>query len=306
MAILVACRCGQAIEADAWLAGKVVQCPVCRNPLVVPTPTEAPPPYVPRSVPTVSRESRETTESVVTFLVAGAVIFLVVLGLSVGIVVYVRWKNPAANVPTAPDPSSSAPLIPSAPTPSGQLTRGDAAAGGTTPLAVPSGVPANTAPPAQALAAIPADWNSFDHPTARFSVILPGAPELSEERIETLVGYRTSHSLTSVQEEHVYEACREFPPYRILDTEIADAYASVAARRAEEISGSIVRSENLRVDGRLINDLVLQGTVDGVPVRQYMRLIAVRESVLQLSCRVPTGKERAADIAAFLANYKVD
>ena len=78
-----------------------------------------------------------------------------------------------------------------------------------------------------------------------------------------------------MQEEHVYEACREFPPYRIPDTEIADAYASVASRRAEEISGSIVRSENLRVDGRLINDLVLQGTVDGVSVREYMRLIVV-------------------------------
>ena len=123
MAILVAFRCGQAIEADDWLAGKVVQCPVCRNPLVVPTPVDAPPQYVPRTVPTVSRESRETAESMGTFLVAGVVIFLVVLGLSVGIVVYIRWKNPVANVPASPSgPVSSAPLMPATQTPSGKLT----------------------------------------------------------------------------------------------------------------------------------------------------------------------------------------
>src|SRR5438874_8039689 len=87
--IVVGCRCGQAFEADAWLAGKVVQCPTCRNPIVVPTPPsqeEAVPHYVPRARTSQSAETRDLKESMTTFLVAAVVIVVTVIGISLGIV----------------------------------------------------------------------------------------------------------------------------------------------------------------------------------------------------------------------------
>ena len=288
MGIVVACRCGQAFEADLDLAGKVVQCPVCRSPLVVPTPTppDPSPSYVPRRyVSAISRESSEAAQSVGTFLVAGVVIFLLVLGLSAGIVGYIRWNHLLAKVPSLP---TTAPAAAAGPVP---------VAGRAAPSADHS-VAGNTA--------VPQGWTRYDHPTARYSVVLPAPPEIIDRTLESPAGDRVFHIFTSVQNEHAYESCREFRASKIVNGQENETYDALAKRRSDEIGGSILRSENIHVNGRPVRDVVLQGTLDGIQVRQYLRLIARDDSVLELSCRVPAGKERAAEIGGFLANFRMD
>lgn len=304
MGIVVACRCGQAFEADAWLAGKVVQCPVCRSPLVVPTPIEAPPQYIPRPVSPVARESREATESMWTFLVAGVVIFVAVLSFSVGIVGYIRWKNPTASIPAASPAASPAPATSDPPMPGGTVAA-------TSPIATPNAAQAVepspvTASSVESTIPIPTGWSRYQHSVARFSAILPAPPEVIVRKVENLADNRTVHILTATQDEHVYEASREFRPFSVASGEEGFAYDVLARSRAAEIEGSILRSENLTVADRPIRDVILQGTVDGVQVRKYLRLIVHGDSVLELSCLVPMGKERASDIGAFLANYTMD
>src|SRR6185503_1619712 len=99
--IVVACRCGQAFEADVYLAGKVVQCPACQSPIAVPTPPSEVPAatYTPRPRTTVSREEKETNESMTTILVVGIVLLMAVVGASITIVGHLRKSDPKRWMP---------------------------------------------------------------------------------------------------------------------------------------------------------------------------------------------------------------
>lgn len=307
MGIFVGCRCGQAFEADLWLAGKVVQCPACNSPIVVPSPpaqAEAPT-YVPRPRPFQSTETRELSQSVATFIVAGVVILMIVIGISIGIVLFIKSGpvDPLASLPafptTQPNPgnTSSLPatgeLIPATPE-------------GDTPLA--PGVNRQPSPltPLSSTGNIPSGWMHYEHPSARFTVILPDPPEVIQRTVEDVREDAVYHVLTATQSDHVFAAARTFRGQQIPPQDEAAIFDTLASVRADEIGGSILRSENLVQNGRQVRDLILQGEVEGSPVRKYMRLIIHGNSIFELSCQVPTGKERAGQIGAFLSNYRVE
>ena len=69
--------------------------------------------------------------------------------------------------------------------------------------------------------------------------------------------------------------------------------------------GKVEDSNHAMVDGRPMCDAILRGKVEGTEFRKYVRLIADGDSILELSCRVPPGKERIAEIKLFLGNYKL-
>jgi hypothetical protein len=292
VAIVVACRCGQAFEADAWLAGKVVQCPACRSPIAVPSPVaEMTPAYVPRPPPAVSRESREAAESMVTFLAAGVVIFVVVMGLSVGVVLYLKGKRPGTGFEKSLTAERNVAGTPAASQPPA------AEAGLVTSKSVPASPPPT---------ALPSGWSFYEHATGRFSAAFPDLPSTLERRIEATSGDTTTFVLTLTQGEHVYEASREFRSYTIPSGREAPAYEALLRMRAGEMEeGKVEGSNNTTVDGRLVCDAILRGKVEGKEVRQYLRLIVSGDSVFQLSCTVPPGSELPADIKVFLGNYQL-
>ncbi|MGI8982450.1 MAG: hypothetical protein ACR2FY_24725 [Pirellulaceae bacterium] len=299
MAIIVACRCGQAFEADAWLAGKVVQCPTCNSPIAVPTPTPetptAPPPR-PRSA--VSREDKEATESVMIFLVVGAVILVVVLCLSTFIFVYLKGSNPSTWLERSPESeqrvsgATAAPQAPSAPA-----------------APAPAPVPSLVAPieHPSPVAGLPDGWRLFEHPTARFSALLPDAVDIIERKTQNLAGENTAYILAASQGDHVYKASREFRTYKIDPGQEAAAYEALVRMRVAEMEGGTVEgTANAMIDGRLVCDARLRGSEEGHEFRTYIRLIAADDWVLELSCRVPLGQERPAEIKAFLGTYRLD
>ena len=182
--IVVACRCGQAFEADLYLAGKVVQCPACRSPIAIPTPAPELPPsasYIPRPRTVVSRESRDATESITKILVAGGVLLVMVLGLSVGIMCYLQGTNPvkwiaelgeqgkkerearaAARAALAGEQSSSSPLD----------------------GPIPASGPAT-------ISGLPEGWGTFTHQEGKFSVIFPAGPESIDRDVESVAGVQS-------------------------------------------------------------------------------------------------------------------
>ncbi|MFN0017129.1 MAG: hypothetical protein ACKVP0_02650 [Pirellulaceae bacterium] len=291
MAIVVACRCGQAFEADDWLAGKVVQCPACRSPLAVPTPVAAAAPvYVPRPRSTVSHEDREAALSLITILVVAAVILMVVVGLSIGLVCYLKGTNPVSWLerPPAPlpeqrtiDSPATAQPLPAQPEPAGPM-------------------------PPPAISGLPLGWNFYKHPSAGFSALLPNSPSFIERNIETAGADTTVFILAVTQNDHHYEASREFRSYSIAPGQEAAAYEALLSRRTAELEdGKVEGSNNATVDGRLVCDAILRGSEEGREYRKYLRLIVSGKSLFQLSCRVPPGSERPAEIKAFLGNYRL-
>jgi hypothetical protein len=292
--IVVACSCGQAFEADLYLAGKVVQCPSCRSPLAVPSPADDVPAttYVPRQRSGLTREAKEANESLTTILVVGGVLLFAVVGISIGILCFVKganpllwartaWEEPAGAGNIAPDPSPAAP------------------AG---PIAVASSP--TTATPT--LTGLPEGWIFSEHPMGRFSALLPDFPTTSEQTFESLTGSQTSYTLAVTKENHVFEATRAFRRWNIEQGQEAATYDGLLKKRASELEGGKIEgSHQAMVDGRLVCDGILRGKFEGTEVRKYVRFIATGDSVFELSCRVPPGHERAADIKLFLGNYKL-
>ncbi len=297
MAIVVACRCGQAFEADLYLAGKVVQCPACRSPLAVPSPEPELLPaasYIPRPRAAVSRESREATESITKILVAGGVLLVMVGVLSVGILCYLQGTNPvkwisdlreqgkrerearaAARAALAGEQSSSSPLD----------------------GPIPASGPAT-------ISGLPAGWKTFEHQDGKFSVIFPAGPESIDRDVESAAGVNSFFTLTVTQNEHVFEATREFRTFRIAQGEEPGVYDILLEKRKGEMGEGIIEGSNQAiVNDRLVCDAILRGKVEGTEFHKYIRLIAYDNSVFELSCRVPVGKERSADIGAFLGKY---
>lgn len=318
MAIVVACRCGQAFEADAWLAGKVVQCPACRSPIAVPSPVaEMTPAYVPRPPPAVSRESREAAQSIATFLAAGVAIFVVVLMLSVGVVCFLQGKNPLAMLEALREQGKREREARWAARLGQQGTK--PADAGLLPSTNPSAsapvapLPAKTLPAATsttenlpASSALPSGWNFYEHATGRFSAAFPDLPSTLERKIEATSGDTTTFVLTLTQGSHVYEASREFRSYTIPSGGEAAAYEGLLRMRADELDlGKVEGSNNVTVDGRLVCDAILRGTEEGKEVRKYLRLIVSGDSVFQLTCTVPPGSEQSANIKVFLGNYQL-
>lgn len=312
--IVVACRCGQAFEADAWLAGKVVQCPACRSPIAVPTPVvETGPVYIPRQRPAVSAESNETAASIVTFVAAALVIFVVVLGLSLGLVWYLKGTHPLASskVPepqerrvnetpavTQPPPAVARP-VPSASIPSGPAPTAISPAAKSPSAANP----VQRTPPRGNL---PSGWNFYDHPTGGFSAAFPTSPTILERMIQATAGDSTMFLLTLTQNGHVYEASREIRSYRIPAGGEEAAYESLLRVRAREMEeGMIEGSKNATVDGRLVCDAILRGTEESKPVRKYLRIIVSGDTIFQLACTVPPGSESSDSIKIFLGNYQL-
>jgi hypothetical protein len=318
VAIVVACRCGQAFEADGWLAGKVVQCPACRSPIAVPSPVaEMTPTYVPRPPPAVSRESREAAQSIVTFLAAGVVIFMVVVVLSVGVVCFLQGKNPIAMLAALREQGKREREARWAARLGQQGTR-PAEAGllpsTNPPASVPiAPLPAKTLPAATAptgklptSSGIPSGWNFYEHATGRFSAAFPDLPSTLERKIEATSGDSTIYLLTLTHGSHVYEASREFRSYAIPSGGEAATYGSLLSALTREMeNGKVEVSNNATVDGRSVCDAILRGKVEGKEVRKYLRLIVSGDSVFQLSCTVPPGSELPADIKVFLGNYQL-
>ncbi len=299
MGIVVACRCGQAFEADLYLAGKVVQCPVCRSPLVVPTPVaEAPQAYVPQSRLAVSRQPNEATELIVKILVSGVVLLVVVVGLTITILCYLPGSNPIKALREqgkrerearwedrarawSKEPEAAGPV--SSSTPSGSVLSSPAA-----PAGVPNG------------------WSYYEHSAGKFSAMLPAAPQFMERKLESLLGDQTSYFMTVADNEHVYEASREVLTYAIDSGKEAAAYDLQLRKRSAEWEGSKIEgSNNTTVDARPICDAILRGNEEGTEFRKYIRLVASGDSIFEFSCRVPLGRERHADIKLFLGNYKL-
>lgn len=281
MAIVVACRCGQAFEADLYLAGKVIQCPACRSPLAVPSPPVEPtsPTHVPRERTGLSREAREANESLTSILVVGGVLLFAVFFISVGILCYVKGGNPLLWAEKAWNerPVASAPEAESA-----------------GPVPVTSSAPV-----------FPNGWRFFEHEAGKFSALLPDYPDTSVQTEEGFSGTQTSYELTARQYEHVYQAIREFRRWRIEKDQEPAAYDALVNKRVSElVGGKIEGSHQTTVDGRLVCDAILSGKFEGTEVRKYVRFIATGDTVLELSCRVPPGKERPQDIKLFLGNYK--
>lgn len=306
VSIVVACRCGQAFEADGWLAGKVVQCPACRSPIAVPTPVEdTGPVYVPRQRPTAPRESNEAATSIVTFLAAALVIFVVVLGLSVGVVCYLKGTHPLAWSEKPTLPKTTVVETPASPSPSAQAGPVPATTTPSTPP-VHEFSPAAPAPSERPPIAtqLPSGWNFYDHPTGGFSAAFPDLPSTLERTIEATSGDSTVFLLTLTQNSHFYEASREIRSYSIPSGGEAAAYESLLKMRAREMEdGKVEGSKNATVDGKLVCDAILRGTEDGKTVRKYLRLIVSGDSVFQLACTVPPGSESSDSINTFLGNY---
>ena len=287
MGIVVACRCGQAFEADLYLAGKVVQCPACRSPIAVPTPPEevSAPTYTPRTRPAISRAAKEANESLTTILVAGGALLVVVVGLSFAIICFLKGTNPI------------------------EWSRswwGEGNPVVETPAEADVAGPVRIATPAGALLGLPEGWGFFEYPAGKFSALLPSSPEYSETRVEGPTGNQTIFTMATTQKGHIYEATREFRTFTISRGDEAAAYEALLKKRAAEMEeGKIEDSNNANVDGRLVCDAILRGKVEGTEFRKYLRLIADGDSVLELSCRVPPGKEQPAEIKLFLGNYKL-
>ena len=281
MGIVVACRCGQGFDADLDLAGKVVQCPACHSPIAVPTPAvELPvPTYIPRPRSGVSREERETKESLTTILVAAIVLLMAVFGASVTIVGYLKGTNPMQSIAIAPDSSAA-------------QNPGAQPADGPVPIAVPGGLPEG--------------WGIFEHSAGKFSALFPSPPDYSDTEIGSVVGTQTIFAMLATKNEHIYEASREFRTFTMSHGQEAAVYDALLKKRAAEMEGGRIEgSNNARVDGRLVCDAILRGKVEGTEFRKYLRIIAADDWVLELSCRVPPGKERVPDIKLFLGNYKL-
>ena len=281
MGIVVACRCGQGFEADLDLAGKVVQCPACHSPIAVPTPAvELPvPTYTLRPRSGVSREERETKESLTTILVAAIVLLMAVFGASVTIVGYLKGTDPMQSIAIAPDPSAA-------------QNPGAQPADGPVLIAVPGGLPEG--------------WGIFEHSAGKFSALFPSPPDYSDTEIGSVVGTQTIFAMLATKNEHIYEASREFRTFTISRGQEAAVYEALVKKRAAELEYGIIEGSNkVNVDGRLVCDAILRGKVEGVEFRKYLRIIAADDWVLELSCRVPPGKERPADIKLFLGNYKL-
>ncbi|MBC7856266.1 MAG: hypothetical protein IAF94_22780 [Pirellulaceae bacterium] len=296
MSIIVACRCGQAFEADAWLAGKVVQCPTCNSPIAVPSPTpETPAAPLPRLRSAVSREDKEATESVMISLVVGAVILVVVLCLSAFIFVYLKGSSPSTWFEATPAQSP----------PSAASQQSTPELAGPVPAAAPS-----TAGPIgrpHSIADLPESWQLWEHPTARFSALLPGTLEMAEKKTQSLVGENIAYILAASEGDHAFEASREFRSYKITPGQEAATYNALIKQRVEETEGGKVEgTAYVMIGGRLVCDARLRGNAEGEEFRTYIRLIAAEDWVMELSCRVPPGKERPAEIKAFLGTYRLD
>jgi hypothetical protein len=299
--IVVACRCGQAFEADVYLAGKVVQCPACHSPIAVPTPAdEIPAPtYAPRPRTGVSREEKETNESMTTILLVGGVLLVAVVAISIVIVGYLRETDPMRWVPQIPGTPDGPGALPDEKTgakPAEQVAT-------PVPIAIPN---TSSDDPVVARAGLPEGWGVFEHSAGKFSALLPAAPENRESSIENLRGTQTTYALAVTQDEHLYEATREYRNFAIERGQEAAAYAAFLKRRAAEMEeGRIEASNNAIVDGRLVCDAILRGKVEGTEFRKYVRLIADGDSIFELSCRTPPGKERSTEIKLFLGNYQL-
>lgn len=281
MGIVVACRCGQAFEADLYLAGKVVQCPACNSPIAVPTPAVEPPvaAYVPRTRPALSPEERETNESFAMIMGVGIVLLMAVIGVSITIVGYLRGSDPLQSIAIAPD--TRAVEDPGA-QPADSLIA----------IAVPGGLPEG--------------WGVFEHSAGKFSALFPTPPDYSDTNIGSVVGTQSIFSMQATKHEHIFEASREFRTFTISRGQEGAVYETLLKRRAAEMEGGRIEgSNNVTLDGRLTCDGILRGKVEGTEFRKYLRIIAADNWVLELSCRVPPGKERPADIKLFLGNYKV-
>ena|GEM_PF-5659562 len=281
MGIVVACRCGQGFEADLDLAGKVVQCPACHSPIAVPTPAVEPPvaAYVPRTRPALSPEERETNESFAIILGVGIVLLIAVIGVSITIVGYLNGSDPRRWVNMAAEPS----------TPQNSGAR-----------------PADAIPPLATPGELQEGWRFFEHPEGKFSAMLPSPPDSSETKVGSLAGTQTIYAMLATKNEHIYEASREFRAFTMSRGQEEAVYDVLLNKRAAEMGGGRIEgSNNAMVDGRLVCDGILRGKVEGTEFRKYIRIIAADNWVLELSCRVPPGKERPADIKLFLGNYKV-
>ena len=299
MSIIVACRCGQAFEADTWLAGKVVQCPTCNSPIAVPTPTpETPAAPLPRLRSAVSREDKEAAESVMISLVVGAVILVVVLCLSAFIFVYLKGSSPSTWFEASPARERQSP-------PNAASQQSTSELSGPAPAATPS-----TAGPIgrpSGIAGLPESWLLWEHPTARFSALLPGTLEMIEKKTQTLAGENIAYILAGSQGDHAFEASREFRSYKITPGQEAATYDALIKQRVAETEGGMVEgTANAMIGGRLVCDARLRGRLEGEEFRYYIRLIAADDWVMELSCRVPPGKERPAEIKAFLGTYRLD
>jgi len=294
--IVVSCRCGQGFEADAWLAGKVVQCPVCRSPIVVPTPVadvEAPATYIPRPR-TATKEEKETAESVTTLLVGGGIILVLVAMLSVFIVFYVRGIDPVALTTNIRNQGKlvQEPVIKGAPdVPS---------------VAVPGATSTLMHPPIATPSGLPEGWAYHEHPAGRYSVLLPAAPEIVERKEEDLLGEKTFYTMVVSQDEHLFEVSRDFKEFNVIPDQIPTVYSTLVGLRQGEMDGGLLEGSNTTmVDGRLVCDAILRGKVDGIEYRKYIRLLVSGNYLFELSCRVPPGKERPTDIKLFLGNYRL-
>jgi hypothetical protein len=292
--IVVACRCGQAFEADAWLAGKVVQCPSCHSPIAVPTPVpEATPAFVPRPRAAVSRQTREATESVAALLLAGVAILMAVLGISTTIICYLNGWNPLGQMKNIWEVEEQTPQHSAEPELVGPVPITGPDTAGSVPAQLPPG-------------GSPEGWRFFEHPTARFGALLPGSIEVIERTIETVAGDNVFFILAASQEDHYYEASRQFRTFKIAPGGESITCDAIIKKRVEElVGGKIEATASATIDGRLVCDARIHGNTEGMEVRKYLRLIAFDDSVFELSCRVPPGKERSAEIEAFLRNYRL-
>ncbi|MCE9529424.1 MAG: hypothetical protein K8R36_25525, partial [Planctomycetales bacterium] len=254
MSIFVACRCGQAFEADAWLAGKVVQCPACHSPIAVPTPAaEAAPVYVPRPRPALTHEARETAQSLITILVVAAVILIVVVGLSISLVGYLKGTNPVAwfeRLPTREKPVSAPPA---------ETQPSSTLAG-----PVPATPPAAAAATATSAGNLPSGWKFYDHTDGRFSALFSESPSTQEQTVETAGGDTTRFILVVTQYDHVYEASRQIRSYSIAPGNEETAYAAILSRQASELEGCKVEgSKYTTVDGKKVCDAIIRASEDG-------------------------------------------
>ena len=232
------------------------------------------------------------------FLVVGAVILVVVLCLSLFIFVYLKGSNPSTWFERSPTGEQQVPGTTAAPQPP------SAPAAPASPP-VPSLVPPIEHP--SPVAGLPDGWLLFEHPTARFSALLPGSLEVKERRTQNLAGEQVAQILAASEGDHYYEASREFRSYKIAPGQEAATYDALVKKRVEAIEeGQVEGTANTMIDGRLVCDARLRGIQEGQVFRTYIRLIAADDWVLELSCRVPPGKERPAEINAFLGTYRLD
>ncbi len=297
MGIVVACRCGQAFEADLYLAGKVVQCPACRSPLSVPSPpADIPAPtYIPRQRSGLSREAKEATESLTTILIVAGVLLFAVVGISIAILCFVKGTNPIEWTKKSWDEQTK---------PAENLTVPPAQAIPAGPVPVASSA---ASPAAPAAIGFPEGWIFSEHPTGRFSSLMPDFPSTSEQTVESLTGSQTSYTLAVTKEEHVFEATRELRRWSIEKGREPAAYDDLLKKRASELDGGKIEgTHQAMVDGQLVCDGILRGKMEGAEVREYIRMILSGDTFFKLTCRVRPGKERPADIKLFLGNYKLN